>query len=66
MTIYDILFPDESKVQTTREHIELEDTPDIFDIPTKARSILEFASYISKKDLNSILNHGVLIPLQQL
>ncbi len=50
-THYDILFPGGRTVQTTREHIELEETPDIFDIPTKPKAILEVASSLSKKDL---------------
>ncbi len=65
-THYDILFPGGRTVQTTREHIELEETPDIFDILTKAKAILEVASSLSKKDLNAILNPDVLTPLQQL
>ena len=65
-TYYDILFPGGRKVHATREYIELEETPDIFDIPTKAKSILEVASSLSKKDLNAILNPDVLTPLQQL
>ena len=64
--IYEIPLNDDMKVQTTREHIGLEDTPDVFAIPTKAKSILEVSSYISKKDQQDILNPGVLTPLRQL
>ena len=65
-SIFDIEFSDGRKVQTTREHIELEETPDVFAIPTNARNILEVASTITKEDLNAIMNPGTMTPLQQL
>ena len=63
---FDIEFQDERKVQSTREHIELEDTPDVFFIPTQARNILEVASTMSKEDLNAIMYPEISSPLQQL
>ena len=65
-TSFDVEFQDGRKVSTTREHLELPETPDAFDIPTKARNILEVASSLSKKDLRAIMNPDVLTPLQQL
>ena len=65
-TTYELEFDDGRKVQTIREHIELQETPDVFTIPTKARTILEAASVLSKKELQSIMNPEVLTPLQQL
>ena len=63
---FDIEFQDGRKVQSAREHIELEDTPDVLSIPTQARNILELASTMSKEDLNAIMNPEILYPLQQL
>ena len=63
-TMYEVKFHDGRQIQTTREHIELEETPDVFAIPTKARIILEVASYLSKKELQALLNPEVLTPIQ--
>ena len=64
-TQYEVEFDDGRRVQTTREHVELQETPDVFNIPTKATLILEVAFSLSKKDLQSIMNPEVLTPLQQ-
>ena len=59
-------FHDSRQIQTIRENIELEETPDVFAIPTKARTVLEVALALSKKDLQAILNPEILNPIQQL
>ena len=64
--LYDIEFKDNRKVQTTREHLELLETPDAFAIPTQARQILEVAYTISKEVLDKLRSADVLTPLQQL
>ena len=65
-TVFEVEFKDGRKIETTREHIELEETPDSFAIPTNAQNILEVASTISKQQLQSLLNPEILTPLQQL
>lgn len=65
-TMFDIEFKDGRKVQATRENLELSETPDAFDIPTKARTIIEVAASMSKKNLHALMNPEVLTPLQQL
>ena len=65
-TLYDVEFKDGRKVQTTREHIELEFTSDVFALPTQTRTMLEAASTLSKEDLDALINPSVLTPLQQL
>ena len=62
-TQYEIEFDDGRKVQTTREHVELKETPDVFNIPIKAKAILEVATSLSKNDLQSIMNPTVITPL---
>ena len=47
-TIYKVEFDDGRKVQTTREHIEVQETPYVFTITNKARTILEVASVLLK------------------
>ena len=63
--MHKVEFDNGRKLRTTREHIELEETTDVFAIPTRARKILEVASVLSKKDFQVILNLEVLTPLQQ-
>ena len=63
---YEIEFKDDRKVETTREHLELVDTPDAFAIPTQARQILEVASSIPQETLDKLMSEDVLTPLQQL
>ena len=62
-TMYEVEFDNGRKVQTTREHIELEETPDVFAIPTKSRTMLEVVSVLFKQDLQDTLNPEVLTPL---
>ena len=64
--LYEIEFKDDRKVQTTREHLELQETPDAFAIPTQARQILEVASTIPQEVLDKLMCTDVLTPLQQL
>ena len=62
--IFTIEFKDGRKQQTTREHIELVDTPDLLSIPTKAKNLIEVASAIPQELLEKMLNPEVLTPLQ--
>ena len=62
--IFTIEFKDGRTQQTTREHIELVDTPDSLSIPTKVKSLIEVASAIPEEVLKKIMNPEVLTPLQ--
>ena len=64
--IFTIEFKDGRTQQTTREHIELVDTPDPLSIPTKVKSLIEVASAIPEEVLNKMMNPEVLTPLQEL
>ena len=62
-TMYEVEFHDGRKIQTTRKYSELEEAPHVFGINTKARTVLEDTSGLSKKYLQAILNPEVLTPV---
>ena len=63
---FTIEFHDGRRVETTREHVEMLDTPDLFEIPVKAKSIIDIASAIPEDLLEKMMNPESLTPLQQL